>query len=402
MGTLPETNNFDTTVYQLEITDAVLGGAGQVANAPAQNLTNRSRWLYNQVQSILSGLAAYAALASPLFTGTPKAPTPSAGDNSTSLATTAYTQTATQGIEVVNVAGGANVSLSGLQAGYGILVFQGALTANIAVIFPGSGKWLLVNETSGAFTLTAKLATGSGLVIGQNKNRSAWSDGFNFFAAENEATTAGAADSSTAQATTAWVQEQNYSSSGVSRGVQSYATAGTFSFTVPAAAIEVEVWGAGGSGASSPNTSGSFGGSGAGGGYAKKLITGLTVGSTINIVVGAGQPGGAANANAVGTTGGSSSVGSYVSASGGAGGNIVSTAVAGGSGFGGDENISGQSSSGNAAPYFADAQFGGSAPKGGFGAVTGSAATAPGGGGGGAGPGYAGGTSAPGRVVIRW
>jgi hypothetical protein len=35
-------------------------------------------------------LAAYAQLASPTFTGDPKAPTPTAGDNDTSIATTAF------------------------------------------------------------------------------------------------------------------------------------------------------------------------------------------------------------------------------------------------------------------------------------------------------------------------
>jgi hypothetical protein len=39
-------------------------------------------------------LAAYAPLASPTFTGDPKAPTPTVGDNDTSVATTAFVQTA--------------------------------------------------------------------------------------------------------------------------------------------------------------------------------------------------------------------------------------------------------------------------------------------------------------------
>ena len=48
----------------------------------------------SQVTNLTSDLAAKAPLASPTFTGTPAAPTPSALDNSTKLATTAYTDAA--------------------------------------------------------------------------------------------------------------------------------------------------------------------------------------------------------------------------------------------------------------------------------------------------------------------
>jgi hypothetical protein len=41
-----------------------------------------------------SSLSAYAALASPSFSGSPNAPTPSTTDNSTRIATTAYVQAA--------------------------------------------------------------------------------------------------------------------------------------------------------------------------------------------------------------------------------------------------------------------------------------------------------------------
>jgi hypothetical protein len=45
------------------------------------------------VEAIETSLSDYALIASPTFTGDPKAPTPSAGDNDTSIATTAYVQT---------------------------------------------------------------------------------------------------------------------------------------------------------------------------------------------------------------------------------------------------------------------------------------------------------------------
>lgn len=51
----------------------------------------------NSVSSIQTQLNAKAALASPTFTGTPKAPTAAAGTNSTQLATTAFVTSAVSG-----------------------------------------------------------------------------------------------------------------------------------------------------------------------------------------------------------------------------------------------------------------------------------------------------------------
>ena len=47
--------------------------------------------------AIRSALALKAPLASPAFTGTPTAPTPASGDNSTKVATTAFVKTAIAG-----------------------------------------------------------------------------------------------------------------------------------------------------------------------------------------------------------------------------------------------------------------------------------------------------------------
>lgn len=45
MANLTDSGNYDAGVYQLATTDPVLGGAGGVANAPTQNLANRTSWL---------------------------------------------------------------------------------------------------------------------------------------------------------------------------------------------------------------------------------------------------------------------------------------------------------------------------------------------------------------------
>jgi len=59
----------------------------------------------SDVTNLVTDLAAKAPLASPVFTGDPKAPTPTAGDNDTSIATTAFVSTA-----LSSIVGGAVIS----------------------------------------------------------------------------------------------------------------------------------------------------------------------------------------------------------------------------------------------------------------------------------------------------
>src|SRR5437879_681073 len=144
MAFQPETATYDAGVYQIQITDAVVGGAGGIINLPLLSLADRTAYLKQHVDNIENGTTAIpgaAPLASPAFTGAPTAPTPAAGDNSTKIATTAFVDTAVFGLSPVNVAGGANVVLTQAQWGPGIVVFTGLLTANINVTFPVGGVW---------------------------------------------------------------------------------------------------------------------------------------------------------------------------------------------------------------------------------------------------------------------
>lgn len=89
----------------------------------------------------------------------------------------------------VNVAGSANVPLTEAQAENGILEFTGALTGNINVTVPdataaGNASWLIYNNTTGAFTLTFKPVTGSGVAVTQGRKTRAYFDGTNMVAAE--------------------------------------------------------------------------------------------------------------------------------------------------------------------------------------------------------------------------
>lgn len=52
MANLPEVDNFDAGVYQLEITDPLEGGSGGILNAALKNLTNRTRYLKNLLDNI--------------------------------------------------------------------------------------------------------------------------------------------------------------------------------------------------------------------------------------------------------------------------------------------------------------------------------------------------------------
>lgn len=67
MADLTEVNNFDTTVHELGIEPA-LGGPGQIMNAQAQALANRTRWLYNRVNKIFFSFLTPGPLVVPLGT----------------------------------------------------------------------------------------------------------------------------------------------------------------------------------------------------------------------------------------------------------------------------------------------------------------------------------------------
>jgi hypothetical protein len=183
MANQPELPVYDAGIYQLEIVDPVDGGVGAVSNQPLLSLANRTAYLKQHVDALEAGTfipPTVSPLDSPAFTGTPTAPTPALGDNSTKVSTTAYVQGTVNGVTTKSVAGGANVTLTAIEAGRGILKFTGALTANISVIVPAStGQWTVWNATTGAFTLTIKTAAGSGVAVTQGKSVEVFSDGTN-------------------------------------------------------------------------------------------------------------------------------------------------------------------------------------------------------------------------------
>lgn len=166
MANQPEAAVYDSGVLQLELSTPVQGGVGGASNAPLLNLANRTAYLKQHVDNLETNAAGLAPVNSPTFTGTPTTPTPALGDSSQKIPSTAWVQNTIGGILSKSVAGNANVTLTTVEAGNGILVFTGALTGNIAVIVPNVSKyWVVANRTTGNFSLTVKTAAGSGVVI---------------------------------------------------------------------------------------------------------------------------------------------------------------------------------------------------------------------------------------------
>ncbi len=190
-------------------------------------------------------------------------------------------------------------------------------------------------------------------------------------------------------------------------------TASTSPVAVPTGYTRAFVRMVGGGGGGGGGTSTQASGGGGAGGYAEKLIVGLTPGATIPFSIGGAGTGGATGAN--GGTGGNTSFGSgpYFSATGGVGGNggAAPGGGNGGTGIGGDENEPGGYGSDGSPGYSTYAGQGGSSYFGGGGrgcqngGVPNAGQAAGSGGGGtysataGTGPG---GTGAPGKIIIEW
>lgn len=138
----------------------------------------------------LIALGLKADLASPTFTGDPKAPTPAAGDNDTSVATTAFVQTAlqnaVQGIKAkpsAHMATTANVALTGLQT--------------IDTVVGVAGDIVLVkNQTNPAENRLYIMATGAWTV---HPSMDVWSEVVSAFVFVEEGT----------QAETGWLSSAN-------------------------------------------------------------------------------------------------------------------------------------------------------------------------------------------------
>jgi len=110
----------------------------------------------------ISGMSAYATLASPALTGNPTAPTPATADNDTSIATTAFVKaqgylTSAPVTSVAGRTGAVTLSTSDI-SGLGTMATQ---SASAVVITGGT----MAGGFSGVFTATASTTTNAGLRI---------------------------------------------------------------------------------------------------------------------------------------------------------------------------------------------------------------------------------------------
>jgi hypothetical protein len=117
---------------------------------------------------------------SPAFSGIPTAPTQTAGDNTTALATTAFASRLLTAANVSVAAG--NITLTAAQAGNRYINFTGALSSDITVTVPVTQlvrNWKLRNGTTGGHNVGAVGSAGSTTWIPPGLQVEVWTDGTN-------------------------------------------------------------------------------------------------------------------------------------------------------------------------------------------------------------------------------
>jgi len=138
---------------------------------------NKSREVWSGGATMFSGESDFENVS---LAGISTAPTASLGSNTTQIANAAFLQSTVYGRLTKSVGGGSTTTLTAVEAGNGILVFTGALTANKSVVVPTNTKsWIVLNSTTGNFALTLKTSAGTGVVLPRDESVFAYCDGTN-------------------------------------------------------------------------------------------------------------------------------------------------------------------------------------------------------------------------------
>lgn len=97
-------------------------------------------------------------------------------------ATAGWVPDLTNGITTVALTN-ANVTLTPLQYGTPVIILTGVLAANLNLVFPAiQGEWVVVNNTTGNFSVTAKTQAGTGVAVTQGTVQPIYGDGTNIAA----------------------------------------------------------------------------------------------------------------------------------------------------------------------------------------------------------------------------
>lgn len=128
----------DTMTGKLNLPASAAGSAGLNLGAGVAPSAPNNGDIWTTASGLFAQIAGateqYAKLASPAFTGNPTAPTPVAGDNDTSVATTAFVQSE-QNPDVTSTASASTITPNGAVNGDDALVVT-ALAANLTIAAP--------------------------------------------------------------------------------------------------------------------------------------------------------------------------------------------------------------------------------------------------------------------------
>lgn len=192
IGITPGAASFTDGFPPLTYTDPTAGGiapAAQDFNGILYEITLAQQWQQ------AGGLPGFDSAFSTAVGGYPKGSVLQSADLSGMWVSTADNNTAnpdTGGAgwmpmfffgNALQTAAGTAITLTQVQAAKPMIIVSGTLTANVAITFPSwIARWLVVNNTSGAFTLTAKTATGTAVTLIAGSNY-LYGDGSNILAA---------------------------------------------------------------------------------------------------------------------------------------------------------------------------------------------------------------------------
>lgn len=105
------------------------------------------------------------------------------------------------GIGAVTGLTNANVTLTPAQYAFPVLTLAGTLSGNVQIIFPAlKQKWLVLNNTTGDFTVTCKTAAGTGATVPHGGMQEFYGDGTNIVPTLGDSRYAGAMPSVTVSA----------------------------------------------------------------------------------------------------------------------------------------------------------------------------------------------------------